>query len=321
MIFPRRIRWLDGRYANVDGIPFVTPIRTRTSPALFAGFSIDPVAARELLPGEELHPCRVWSRGVLVIAVVNYLDTAIGRYVEFCVGVLCTRGPRAAPRLVPLTMLPRFGTGVFIYDLPVSSEVSVKGGRGIWGMAKRQANLDFVIGDDTVSSQYDLDGQLVVRIDVPRGPARLPFFVKGVGYGDFRGMLTKSHIYLKGRSGFSTRPERARLVLGDHPRAEALKRLHIDPRPMFSGFVPRLEGVLDDYVETWFLTARHPRPEPEEGMGDVVGLGLSQDWLAPPDRAGSDRLLEELSPGQAVGRAPRPPPSAVTTDSSHAGAS
>ena len=160
-MFPQRVRWLEGRYANVDGIPFTMPVGTRTSPALFAGFTIDPEAAEAILPGQELHPCRIWNRGVLVFAVVNYLDTTIGSYVEFCIGVLCTRGLRPAPRLLRWPPSRCTGTGIYIYDLPVSTEISVKGGRGIWGMGKRRANLDFVIGDDTVSSQYDLDGHTV----------------------------------------------------------------------------------------------------------------------------------------------------------------
>src|SRR5207302_4335393 len=56
MAFPRRVGWLDGKYANVDGIPFTMPIATHHSPAMFAAFTIDAQAAAEMLPGQELHP-------------------------------------------------------------------------------------------------------------------------------------------------------------------------------------------------------------------------------------------------------------------------
>jgi hypothetical protein len=307
-MFPRRVRWTEGRFANVDGIPFQMSVRTRTSPALFAAFTIDPDRAAEMLPGEELHPCRILTRGLLVLAVVNYLDTPIGTYVEFCIGILVTRGLRPAPPLLSLAAAPLFGTGVYIYDLPVSTEVSVKGGLGIWGMPKRRANLDFVIGDDRVSSQYDLDGQLVARVDVPR-PRRtsLPMWLNGVGYGDFRGMLNKSLIYMRGTMGLSLFAADARLLLGDHPRADPLKRLDIDPRPLVTGFAPRFDGVLDDHVETWFLISESPPGEPQSGIDDVAGLGLSREWPPPPDRATSDRLMAELTPDQRVGRQTRPP--------------
>jgi hypothetical protein len=299
--YPRRVRASAGSRANVDGIPFELPVGTHDSPALFAAFPIHADRARRVLPGRELHPCRVGSRGVLIVAVVNYLHTSIGRYVEFCIGILCTRGSSQAPPLLPLALQRVFGTGVYIYDLPVSTEISVKGGLGIWGMPKRQANLDFLIGDRTVSSQYDLDGQLVMRIDIPRSEPRFPLVMKGVGYGDFRGMLTKSYIYLRGRMGLTLMSDsNVSLLLGDHPRIDPIRSLAIDPRPIFTGFVPAMEGVLDDHIETWFQLSDMPPGPPPVGLRDVVDLELRQDWLAPPDREHSDRLLREMSPRERV---------------------
>src|SRR5947199_9161956 len=126
MAFPRRVGWLKGKYANVDGIPFTMPIATHDSPALFAGFSIDAAAAAAMLPGQELHPVKMFGRGVLVLAVVNYLDTTIGKYVEFCIGILAARADEPPGALPAMLFRSRFGTGVYIYDLPVSSEISVK---------------------------------------------------------------------------------------------------------------------------------------------------------------------------------------------------
>ena len=51
------------------------------------------------------------------------------------------------PPLLPLVFQKTFGLGQYVVDLPVSTEVSVKGGKGIWGMPKHQANLDFVVTD------------------------------------------------------------------------------------------------------------------------------------------------------------------------------
>jgi hypothetical protein len=300
----RRARWLAGRYANVDGIPFQVPVAARDSPSITALFAIDADRAREMMPGQELHPLRLLQRGVLLVAVVDYRHTSIGRYVEFCIGVMCTRGRAPAPRVLPLALPRLFGTGALIYDLPVSTEISVKGGRGIWGMEKRRASLDFVIGERTVSSQYDLDGELVARIDIPK-PSRapVPFAMSGVGYGAFRGMLTKSRIAVGGRTGIPLRQGSARLLLGDHPRADPLKRLDIDPRPLFVCYTPAVAGVLDDHVETWFLTADEPPEAPVGGLESVVDLGLDESWPPPPDRARSDRLMGRLDPAQ--GLAPR----------------
>jgi hypothetical protein len=288
----QRIRWTSGQYANVDGIPFQMPVASRKSPLMFAAFGIDLDAAKSFMPGRELHPLRIWNRGVLALEVINYTDTPIGKYVELCIGILCTRGVKPGPRLLPAMLMNPFGTGQYIYDLPVSSEISTKGGLGIWGMPKRQANLDYQIGDEWVSSQYDLDGQLVLRLDVKK-PSRawLPVAIAGVGYGAFRGLLTKSRVHMHGLAGFTLGAGGARLVLGNHPRAKALEPLKISAEPFISGFLPDPRGYLDDHVESWFLTHREAPPSAEADLRNVVQLGLSEEWLKPPNRALGDDLI------------------------------
>ena len=87
------------------------------------------------------------------MTVVNYITTDIGNYIEFSIAIACRRG---------------LSVGQWVVDLPVSTEISVKGGKGIWGMPKHQANLAFGERDDKVWSQYDLDGQLCCRIEIDR---------------------------------------------------------------------------------------------------------------------------------------------------------
>src|SRR5437763_3511548 len=317
MPFPRRAGWLKGKYANVDGIPFTMPIATHDSPAMFAGFSIDAESAARMLPGQELHPVQLMGRGVLVLAVVNYVDTTIGKYVEFCIGILASRGYEPPSALSSMLFRGRKGTGVYIYDLPVSTEISVKGGVGIWGMPKRQASLDFLIGTDMVSTQYDLDGQLVMRLDIPRpANALVPLRLDGVGWGDARGMLCKSYTHLQCKVGFHPGGGgKARLLVGDHPRMDPIKRLDINPRALFTGFAPRIEGVLDDHVETWYLTADSPPAAPVNTLREVADLTLSQQWLDPPDRVTSDRLMAALTPPEQVGRRSAPLEQLVTPQS------
>ena len=281
---PARLDQLAGRWALVDGIPFRMPVYCRNSPALFAMFSINAEKARKLIPGTEIHPLRVWNKGLLVVSVVDYLDTSIGRYIEFGIGIACTHGPRPAPRLLPALFPAHYGTGQWVFDLSVSTEISVKGGKGIWGMPKHQANLNYIIGDDVVSSQYDQDGVFAVKIEVQR-PLKtwLPVSMTGVSYSAFRGMLFKSRVYFDGKLGLLLlKKGSARLTIGDHPRVQPLKDLEIDPDPIVAAFAPAANGVLDDHCESWFLgEAKLPATVPE-GLGSVVNLGLGEEWLAPP---------------------------------------
>ena len=157
-VIPRRIKRQSGRYALVDGIP--VPAAGQLGPNVGAdgGLRGRPCQGRRAPARERVARRRLWSRALLLITVINYTITDIGKYIEFSIGIACTHGTRPAPRFLPPPAAPPFGIGQYVLDLPVSTEISVKGGKGIWGMPKHQANLDFVVADDSVSSQYDKDG-------------------------------------------------------------------------------------------------------------------------------------------------------------------
>jgi len=287
-MIPRRQRRLAGRYALVDGIPYEMPVNSQNSPALMAAFPIDADKAAKLMPGGEVHPFRLFGgRGLLVITVIDYRSTDIGKYIEFSIAIACTHGAAPAPALLPALLRKTYGTGQFVLDLPVSSEVSVKGGKGIWGMPKHQANLEFTISDDEVSSQYDLDGMLAMRIEVDKPHQfRLPIGLGAANYCAFRGLLMKSYIYFDAKTDFAIGGRAlgggARLYLGDHARVDPLRDLDIGSRPVFTAFLPDSRGVLDDYFESWFLTYEQPPTEQPEGLESVAGLGRSEEWLDPP---------------------------------------
>lgn len=285
MAVPKRVLKQKGRYALVDGIPFALPVNSQQSPALMAVFTINAKKAAALLPGNEIHPFRLWNKALLVITVIDYRVTSIGKYIEYSIGIACTQGEKPAPPLLPGLFMKTFGTGQYVFDLPVSTEISVKGGKGIWGMPKHQANLDFIIGEKSVSSQYDLDGQLAMKIEIQHpGKAWFPVKAGLVNYCGFRGMLMKSYIYFKGNVGFCLfKKGSAKLTIGDHPRLKPLKELEISEHPIFSGFFPETSGFLDDHFECWFITEPAPPTVLPEGMESVVHLGLSEDWLPPPD--------------------------------------
>src|SRR5919199_4017381 len=279
---PRRLKRQSGRYSLVDGIPFHLPVYCKDSPCLMAAFSINWDKARALLPGNELYPLRLWNKGVLVITVIDYRDTVIGKYIEYSIAIACTHTSRPAPRLLPALMMHTYGTGQYVYDLPVSTEISVKGGKGIWGMPKHQANLNFIITDSAVSAQYDKDGQFAMKIEIER-PRKtwLPINMGATNYCQYRGLLMKSTLYFKAKAGFTLRKRgAARLTIGDHPRVRALKSLEVEPDPVFTAYIPAANGVLDDHFEGWFLSFPEPPAVRPEGFESVINLGLSEEWLA-----------------------------------------
>lgn len=290
---PARQERLRGQHAFADGIKYVMPVNSDDSPVLMAAFPINKRAAASVLPGSEMRPFSLGGKGLLVVTVVNYKSTDIGKYIEYSLAIAITHGTRPAPPILPLLFQKTFKLGQFVVDLPVSTEISVKGGKGIWGMPKHQANLDFVVTDTTVSAQYDKDGHLGCYIEIERpaapSPLGLPLKLAASNYCAFRNMLWKSDIYFEATGDIALGAQaKARLILGDAPGVEPLKKLQVESKPVFTAWLPQAHGVLDDHYEAWFLTA------PTEAdaaalnggnmMDSVTDLGQSQQWLTPPDR-------------------------------------
>jgi len=279
-MIPARVKHSEGRHALVDGIPFALPVNSSDTPAMIAAFPIDADRAAELLPGNELHPIRLpGGRGLLIVTVIDYKVTDIGKYIEYSIAIGCLHRTRSL-----LWGLLRNRWGQYVVDLPVSSEVSVKGGKGIWGMPKHQKPLEFEIVEDTVSSRYYLDGELAVEIAVrkPRFTG-IPLSAGLSNYCQFRGMLMRSTVYFKARAGLNLPFSRAaRLTISDHPRVASLKALGIGERAWFSCFLPDSKGVLDDHCESWFLSYDQPPAEAPEGLESVADLSLSEEWLPTP---------------------------------------
>ncbi|OQK17691.1 acetoacetate decarboxylase [Methyloprofundus sedimenti] len=279
---PQRIKQYTGRYSLVDGIPFKLPVNTSNSPALMAIFPINPEKAKQFLPAG-IHPFRLWKKALLVITVIDYKETTIGKYIEYSIAIACTHGAKPAPRLLPAIFMNFFKTGQYVVDLPVSSEISVKGGKGIWGMPKHQGHLNFEIEDNKVSSQYDLDGKLVTYVEIEKPKKTcIPVKTRASNYCSFRGMLMKSDILLDTKFGVHLfKKAKARFVIGDHPRLQAMKELEIG-EAIATMFLPSINGTLDDHIESWFLDYEQLPDTLPEGLESVINLGLSEEWLSPP---------------------------------------
>ncbi|WP_158860579.1 acetoacetate decarboxylase family protein [Lunatibacter salilacus] len=282
---PKRIKQYTGRYALVDGIPYQMPVRAANSPAFLAGFTCDWEKANALLPGNEIHALKLPNgRAILLITVINYVDTSIGKYIEYSIAIGCTKGKKPAPRILNTVFFKSYGTGQYILDLPVSSEISVKGGKGIWGMPKHQANLDFIDTEEAVSSQYEKDGLFAFRIEIkkPKSPS-LRIKIGATNYCRYRNMLMASYIYFDTKAGVNLFGKaQAKLYIGDHPNVAMLRDIDINPDPMFTVYMPAANGILDDHMQCWFMTYDEPPAAMPEGFESVFHLGNGEEWLAPP---------------------------------------
>jgi alkylation response protein AidB-like acyl-CoA dehydrogenase len=193
---------------------------------------IGPVA--ELLSGREVVPVAVRGKATLVLTVFEYRDTTVGRYNELSVGIVAR--PRWDTRLA--------ATGIWVQQLPVTTELARAAGREIWGYPKWVTPIEW--SQDARAIRAGLPGELHIEVARSTWPAptiRMPMTT----YTELGGKLVKT--VLRTRSPLHVvRGARTWLVLaGSGQVSDLLQRLGAERvRPAFGLYSERFTSILPE---------------------------------------------------------------------------
>lgn len=136
--------------------------------------------------------------------------------------------------------------GTFIARLPVNQEFSCEAGRTIWGFPKSVADIAIDYADPSVSCTLRMEGELVLRLTLPRG-----------GDDEMPPMPMATYTIIDGaphRTTFTQAGTRAQvlvggggvtLVLGDHPMAKELVELGIGAEAQISTWIEHMQGTFE----------------------------------------------------------------------------
>ena len=197
------------------------PVVVRDASAGTAMFEVDAAAAQALLPGDaftvvESSP----GRSQLALATIDYRDNDLGDYHE--VGVTLFVEPAAGGE-----------AGTFITDLPVDQGFTCEAGRGIWGFPKTVEQIDLAYDDGSAVTTLRMDGELVLRLRLPRGGTDEMPVMDMVTYSYIDGV---AHATAFGQGGTGTQVqvggEGVELELGSHPLAARLASLGLPGAPV-----------------------------------------------------------------------------------------
>jgi hypothetical protein len=223
---------------EIAGRTVTMPCVVRDASAGTAMFDVDSAAARPLVPDAfdlvETTP----GRCQLIVAVIDYRDNDLGDYLE--VGITFFVTPAGDPA---------GEAGTFITRLPVNQSFTCEAGRAIWGFPKTVEDIALDYADDSVTCTLRMDGQLVLRLTLPRGgedempplPMTTYSLIDGVPHGTpFRQGGSGAQV-LVGADGIT-------LELGDHPVAKELASLGLPTAADMSTWTERMQGTFETPV-------------------------------------------------------------------------
>ncbi|MBK5306483.1 MAG: acetoacetate decarboxylase family protein [Frankiaceae bacterium] len=219
---------------DILGTTVAMPVEVRDASAGTAVFEVDAVAAGALLPAgfevAEVSP----GRAHLALVVVDYRDNDLGSYHE--VGVMFFVRPADGG-----------GDGTFIVRLPVDQPFTCEAGQVIWGFPKTLEEIDLDYSDTAVSCTLRMDGELVLRLCLPReadAAAEMPP-TPMTAYTVIDG-LPHATTFTQGGAGFSMGFDAIELELGTHPVAKELAALGMSPTPAFTTWTEHMRATFEE---------------------------------------------------------------------------
>lgn len=182
----------------------------------------------DLLP-EGLSPLRggIGTAAVWLLSV-EYRDIDHGSlepYDEFAVVISATHGATAGvPYLSPLLR-----TEGYVWYMPVTTEPARAFGDEIWGYPKAVADIDIEEERGRRRTTVTVDGEHFVTLEVERPPS-FPWEDRMTAYTVKDGTLLRVRGEMSCDVGAWPYSDRFSYTLGDHPRADELRRLNLGER-------------------------------------------------------------------------------------------
>lgn len=132
------------------------------------------IKLRKALPDVRLAPAQVMPGvGAMALTAFEYYDTDIRPYNEFSFGILLN-----APYFLALpgyNMLRQYFAqllNVYIYHLPVTTEIALRAGIDYWNYPKFIAGIDFSDTDSRITCDLSRDGEQILTMSGEKVQAR-----------------------------------------------------------------------------------------------------------------------------------------------------
>jgi hypothetical protein len=220
---------------EVLGKRYRFPIKYYDHTRMSAVFAMPASGARELLPSAKLRPIEAQPGVALIdMSAYEYHDIdGLAPYNEFAISVpvLYDNGDAGFP-------------GIYIVDLPVTTEESMLGGIELWGFPKFLAEIQFEDTSELRRCIVRAEGKHIVTVEVKKTTAE-PQSMEGCMYSIKGNQIIRTPLACSGEWASSRVPGAASCVLGDHPVAEKLRKLGLGTAVIESTYAPRQRFLLE----------------------------------------------------------------------------
>lgn len=226
------------------GVKF--PVFYYDNTSLSAMYTAATSEVKKLLPHPDMRLIEVFpGRCIAAFTAFEYRDTDIGPYNEFSIAFPIAFRKRPAPGVTVALQMRRASYSVYIWQLPVTTEIARKGGVEFYGYPKFLADITFDKGPDSVTCRLAEQGREILSLEGKVLPTQ------GRKKQSYLTYSVIDDVPITGRAlidalefARSLDGTGATLTLGDHPIADTLRHLGLSARPMMYEYSPVTEAIL-----------------------------------------------------------------------------
>jgi hypothetical protein len=242
---------IEPKEVEITGGTVEVPILYHDVFAIAGVFVAPTLALKELLPTSKLVPVEFLpGKGLLGFMAADYRDTSIGPYKEVIIFVPTRYRPRFNPPLFPvLRMSFSLSFEVFIWHLPLTSELGLHAGIDIWGLPKFLADIDFTQGEKTVTCTLAEKGEHILTLEVDKHSARMKTYFDYTIFSVKDRELLQTHVSgVSDALGRSFKPGAARLTLGEHEISRQIREV-APGKSILTMYIPKQQLILPEAQE------------------------------------------------------------------------
>ncbi len=241
--------------------PVELPILYNDTLSIASFFAAPTAGVKELLPSPSLAPVELWpGKSTICFIAFSHHQASIGHHREFWIAIPSTyQQPYRSYLLPALRMAASLSFQLFVWKLPVTTQVALDIGREIWGYPKMLAEIDFSEDHGRVICRVAEGGAEVATMRVGKTKANVKTYLD---FNTFtvkdQGILWTPVKCLAGGLRRSFRPGASSLSLGNHALAERLSEIGLSRKALMTLYIPHLQMML-------------PRPEAQYSLRESPG--------------------------------------------------
>ncbi|MCW2601585.1 MAG: putative acetoacetate decarboxylase [Frankiales bacterium] len=221
---------------DIAGQTVTMPVEVRDASAGTVIFEVDAAAASALLPTSAFEVLESSpGRAQVALGLIDYRDNDLGAYHE--VGIILFVRPAAGGP-----------DGSFITRLPVDQAFTCEAGNVIWGFPKTVEQIDVVDGAGTTTWTLTMDGELVLRLTIPRGGSEVMEAMALTSYTLLDGVPHATAFTQGGSESSLGLGEGVVLELGSHPVSKELESLGLPAPAVLSTWTGKMKATFETPV-------------------------------------------------------------------------